>query len=689
MAEIVTFVPRVELDAEENLAGFVELSKTQLTVFGASLDFSQDVWDITGSVEAKARYHRIRLPFSNLDTSHRRGKHDVMMAEPFLSFAKSYIRYQQGMRPTINISFRLTALRAIEAALRESGTANPVHIDSGILNRAVQLLKSLPGRFAPSTLNLVAGQLQILADFLQANRLTSTLAGWHNPTKKPDDFRVKVGKEFDDRRSQKLPSEAALNALPKVFLLATLPSDVLVSSLAAVLCSAPDRINECLLLPEKCEVRQKNPKNGVESYGLRWWPAKGAAPMVKWVIASMADVVTKAVGRIRQMTQEAREVAAWYEKNPNKIYLPDSLKALRSSEWLSMEELSEVLFAEPVDRNTASQWCHANGIELEVRNRRGYVRFADVQASVLKELPPGFPVLSAQTGLRYREALCVVQRNQLHAAKARFRCIIEPISQFAIYNRLGARSSSGIQSIFDRCGFFEPDGSAIRVSSHQFRHYLNTLAQAGGMSQLDIAKWSGRKDVRQNEYYDQQSTESLLARVRTAVGDDTRLFGPLSVAPRAVLISRDEFARLKVPTAHTTDFGYCIHDYVMSPCQMHRDCLNCEEQVCIKGETEKEQRIRQAYAEATRLLTMAVQAERDGDFGASEWVEHHQLHVARLAGILEILDNPSVARGAIIQPAPANRPSRIDQATEFRQALPTAVRQTGVLQPLANDEVSV
>ena len=35
-------------------------------------------------------------------------------------------------------------------------------------------------------------------------------------------------------------------------------------------------------------------------------------------------------------------------------------------------------------------------------------------------------------------------------------------------------------SIFERFGYVEKDGAPIRVRTHQLRHYLNTLAQAGG-----------------------------------------------------------------------------------------------------------------------------------------------------------------------------------------------------------------
>jgi hypothetical protein len=656
MADIVTFVPRAELDAQANMEGFIDLCKTKLTIFGLALVFAEDTWDVSETIQLKGKHNAVRLVFSNLETSDEQAR--VMMREPFKSFAKSYMRYQHGMNPVKNVSQRLTALRALEAALAEFGTSDPVQVTAQVLNRAAQMLQDR----IPGSAYFVALKLAAIADFLSDNALLAVPTSWRSSLKKPAEKAGRVGKEFDERRAQKMPTQAALDALPKVFLLATEPADVLVSSVTAILVSAPDRINELLLLPADCETRKKRKGSEEDAYALRWWPAKGAEPMLKWIIPSMSSVVAEAVARIRRITDEARTVARWYEQNPGKLYLTEASSHLRNQEWLSMPEVTDIVFADPVHRTAARQWCEESGVPREKRGTRIYARFADVEAAVLKELPRGFPVLNDAAGLKYGEALCVMQRYTLDSSRARMRCIIEPIGHPHIHNRLGARSESGIQSIFDRCGLTEPDGSPIRTPSHSFRHYLNTLAQVGGLSQLDIAKWSGRKDVRQNEAYDHESTESLLARVRKAIGDDERMFGPLSTAPRAALIPRDEFARLKVPTAHTTDFGYCIHDYVMSPCQMHRDCLNCGEQVCIKGQPEKEKRIRQAHAESTRLLALAEQAEADGDYGASDWVAHHRQQLARVTALLEIIDNPVVPPGAIIQLMPADIGSRLDHA---------------------------
>ena len=668
MAELVTFVPQADLDAQGNLAGFIDLCRTRLTIFGHSLDFEADSWDVSDTIKLTGKTSALRLVFSNLDTCNKRAL--VMMQEPFRSFAKSYMRYQHGMSPTVDVGKRMGALRALEEALLETGTADPVQIDSHVLNRAAQLLG---GRGAATVAYRTGGQLEIIADFLCDNRLTAVPTRWRNSLKRPTDT-IRVGKEADERREAKMPSQAALDALPKVFLLATEPADVLVSSATAILCSAPDRISEVLDLPVNCEVRQKRDGTDDDAYGLRWWPAKGAAPMVKWIIPSMAAVVEEAVEKIRRLTDEARKVARWYEENPTRLYLAEGTEHLRTSEWLSMADVGDIIFAEPVDRNTPGAWCNTNHIRKhQLGGKKTYVRFVDVEAAVLRQLPRGFPIADEATGLKYSDALFVIQRNALEASKARIRCVIERVTHPHIHNRLGARSTTGIQSIFDRCGFYESDGSPIRVNTHQFRHYLNTLAQAGGLSQLDIAKWSGRKDVRQNKYYDHETPAAIVARIRTAVGDDTRMFGPLATGPRAALIARDEFARLKVPTAHTTDFGYCIHDYVMSPCQMHRDCLNCGEQVCVKGESEKEKRIRQAHAEATRLLAMAEQADADGELGAGEWAEHHRVKLARITALLDVLDDPAVPPGAVIQLMPADIPSRLEHAAQARALLPAPI----------------
>lgn len=640
---LVVFTPKAERDAAENMGEFVAMSRSQLSTFGADLRFDDMTWDVTNTTQQKARGNqRDRIYFSTQETVDDRLP--AQMAEPFVSFAKAYVRYMQGMRPTKNLAFRVTALRALDAAHRQSGRLGPVMMDGDTFNRAARVIAE---RLTEATAYRVGAQLELIAKFMSEHRLTAVPLAWRSPIKRPTDA-TRVGPEFDKLRSEKMPSQAALEALPKAFHIATQPNDVLFSSIAAILCSAPDRVNEVLLLAENCEVHDKT-SSGKGAYGLRWRPAKGADPMVKWVIPSMAPIVVEAIAKIRKLTAGARRIAQWYEINPERLYLPQELEYLRSRELLTLDEIQRAILLEEGAPSFARRWCSANNVLLIKRGSRLYARFADVERAAIALLPTGFPLLNTEVGIKFSEALIVVRRNELHSAKGTFGCVIEPVNTSQVNTALGTRSKHGFESIFDRLGLTEPDGSRIRVSTHQFRHYLNTLAQIGGMSQLDIAKWSGRLDIRQNEAYDHVTADQMVAKIRESIGDQTLMFGPLAKLPKNIPISRDEFARLKIPTAHTTDFGFCVHDYTMMPCERHADCINCGEHVCVKGDEGKATRVRRRLEDAKQLLTRAEEAMTQGYYGADRWMEHHKKTVLRLTQLTELFDNPAVAIGSVIQ----------------------------------------
>lgn len=196
MSEIALFRPRAELDVAGNLAGFVESCRNELTVFGADLPFDQNVWDVTQALALKGHGNkRHRLVFSTLASV--KEKSPKPMSEPFLSFAKAYLRYMHGFRPTKVIAFRLAGLRALEAALTESGEdPDPIRTDAGALNRAAQLVAD---HFKEEAAYRIGGQLEMIAAFLAENRLTIVPVRWRHHLKRPSDT-VRVGKEFDKLR---------------------------------------------------------------------------------------------------------------------------------------------------------------------------------------------------------------------------------------------------------------------------------------------------------------------------------------------------------------------------------------------------------------------------------------------------------------------------------------------------------
>jgi hypothetical protein len=161
----------------------------------------------------------------------------------------------------------------------------------------------------------------------------------------------------------------------------------------------------------------------------------------------------------------------------------------------------------------------------------------------------------------------------------------------------------------------------------------------------------------------------MLEKIRAAVGSD-QMIGPLAEIPKKVLIRRDQFARLVIPTAHTTDVGYCLHDYAAFPCQLHMDCINCQEFACVKGDATKEAMLRKRLEEAKKLLANAEEAVRDGYAGSDRWLDHHRITADRLTQLCSIIDDPTVPMGAVIQLAAPQMPFRIEKATQNRLGRP-------------------
>jgi hypothetical protein len=665
MTNIIRFKPRVALEAEANLRRFIDLSRDQLTVFGADLPFDENAWDVSEFVHVKGNAGRRRLVFSIMPPG-RRGE-GIAFQEPYLSFAKAYMRHEFAIRRKWFIEVGINALRVLYRAMKDQGgTVNPAEIRCETLNRAVQMLEGVGHCRA----NQIALELEKLADFLASNHMVMAPLEWKSPIKKPGmAHAARVGKDFDELRARRLPSPEALAALAHIFRTATKPGDVLVSSIMAILCAAPSRIGEVFLLSADCEVIQSDSK-GTAVYGLRWYPEKGAPPQTKPIITSMVDVVREALNKIRALTKPARTVSAWYERHPNELYLPASLERLRDKKTLNAEELAQVVFATPTTQAGIGNWVYRHKVKRRTPRRVGMAAdyaFADVEAAVIKLLPRGFPFVNKEIGLRYSDALLCHQRGLRNSATATYRGAIELIGINDVLRLISAQKDK--VSIFERFGYVEQDGTPIRVRTHQLRHYLNTLAQAGGLSQLDVAVWSGRANIHQNAFYDHVSDRDALAVLDENTRDDKHVPATLAARRKAVLIKRDEFERLQVKTAHTTEFGFCVHDFAMLPCQLHMDCLNCDEHLCLKGDRVRNENLRQWRDETKALLEHSKAAESDGIEGADRWTQHQTRTLTRVEQIIEVYEDQTVPNGAVIQPAWGSVASWIEQGREERRLL--------------------
>lgn len=673
MANLIAFIPRATHDAKSNLLDFIDLCRTQSRLLGHDTLFDNDVWETTG-IGGKSQRYNSYLCFTRLGIKVRKriDKLPVIYAETLLSeqfrpFAKALVHYMHSMQPTTNIRVRYEAIRHLEAALLKlNGSTCPTETTPQVLHQACI---SMVNGSSPLNAYDTAKQLEIIYKFMIKLEILALPATWISPVRPAQIRRNRVGKDFEEERSRKLPSPAALEALAEIFNSCTSnPRQIVFSTICALMLCAPDRITETLYLPLDCFTPDwEDSENKEKGTGLRWFPLKGAAPMVKTIIPSMADIARRAVSNLQRISEPARIVARWYEHNPDKLFLPGNLEYLRDRDDLSMKELDLVLFNGYPSRGRARNWARSNNLPMFRRDndRSFYTTFKSVEKSLLAMLPKGFPVMDPLTGLKFSESLCIARPGEFDSRGCALQCSVMAINYAAVRTALkGAKSQ---KSIFDELGYFEADGSSMFISTHMLRHYLNTLFRQGGkLSEEDIAKWSGRKDARQNTAYNHVSDKDMLAHIRKAVGNPNLGVGPLTNIDNRIFITRDKFAELKILTAHTNGLGYCTHDFTMLPCQIHGDCINCAEQVCVKGDMAAAANLRKMQNETYFLLEKAKVAINEGEYGANEWVKHQTLTLERLDQLITILDDPKVPAGSVIQLSGIVPASRLAQATQRR-----------------------
>ncbi len=569
MAEIFQFKPKATLTAAGNLEAFISKCRDQLTVFGSDLDWQEPVWsNIT--------------VFAKLGVITRNPMQGEVQDPEFIDFAKAYFRYQQGHHLT-GTKNESKALRAVEAALLQvNGNANIDGMSISVLDEAAELARQ---HYSDGSAYHCGREIEQLAKFLTENQLiSSAMQNWVNPIKRVDD-KNKTGRAAKKNREEKLPSDIALNALAEIYDNDPIHKrDIFTTSVFAMLMSEPSPITEVLALPVDCEVFETD-REGIERYGWRFFSGKGYEGDIKWIPTVMVSVAKTAIARAKKLSENARQLAKWIEKNPNKFYRHASCPDVADDEPLSMEQACMALgFAhdsQKTSRSSLGYRCLTKEDDAHTLNI--------LWQHTMARLPADFPWFDKDKQIKYSNALFALNANQLHGNRGCLPVELhKPTNNFFNNDLTPRKALDGKHaSIFDRHGYSAENGERVKLTSHQARHLLNTIAQRGGLSNLEIAKWAGRADVKQNRIYNHM-TEYELVGMAERLDPTKALFGPVGEVAKYLPVTMQEFNTLEHASVNVTEYGYCVHDYTMSLCEKFRDCVNCTEQVCIKGDdTEK------------------------------------------------------------------------------------------------------
>jgi len=667
MGEVFLFTPAKELDASENLTHFIKFCREKLTHFGRELIWEAEEWDLTDFADKNGSQDKEILRWTNFDSA--RSLRGGLLLQPFLDFARAYIRYQHGFRKLKNsYGGRLTALRALERALvSQTGAAHPKMITASVFADATELIKT---RYAKSAHVVLCSQLELIASLLAELRLTSAPLFWKNPFPANPEYRYRTGMRLKTL-SEALPSEMAIDAITSIFATSNSAPDVITSSLAAILMSQSGRIDEVLALPANCEegIDRKGKINHA-SYRLRWYGAKKFGWTTKEIPSVMVDVVHSAVTKLKSLGEEGRAMAAWYEneKNHGKIYLPKDLEELRG------KDLSEAEMAQILGNKRAEFWrkkvekYQIEGAAYSKGEASTLYRFASFEKLVLRMLPRNLSVLHKGMGLKFSEALFVFPKGIMGLNQGTSRCMFEVISKGQISKQLGGGMAAGSEtnSIFSRNGFTEdgPEHRPIKVETHSFRRWYDTMMERNGFTELEIALNAGRANINHNSAYKYVPIEEYFQQIANQLHGTRRpeVNTPVTLEDAKMLLKSD------LTAVHYTEFGFCVHDFAARPCEKLVDCINCYDQICVKGFTD-EDRLRASHCHNGFLLDRAKQAVDEEYYGADAWVMHQETTVAKQANLIECLEHPDCKNGEVFRLSAEGTYSKIGTTMDQRRRL--------------------
>lgn len=653
MAKIILFTPKHELDSRKNLADFIEMCRDRLTVFGEGLNWESNAWP------GVANFTVIGAPARGYAKAQ-------LLAEELMQFAKAYLRYQQGHTPT-KLKNELKALRCIEKALLQVyGRADITLVDLQVMDVAAEVAREYKATAYQAGIQLVK-----LVEFLNDSGIIQRRITWRSPFSKPREI-DRTDTEGKQRRAAKMPSEHCLEYMAEMFANdLKSPRDRFTTSIFGLLMCAPSRIAEVQDLPLDCIHREIDGK-GVERIGLRFYAGKGYGYDIKWIPSIFKEVAQEAVRRLTALSEPGRKIAQWYEENPEKFYRHEDCPDVGEHDPLDDEQAARAL---GLKSSKSLRNFFARYEPFRVLKSKGEpLTLAFLNEYCHSQLPATWPWMRPDLGIKFSQALCCFRAHELRPDLTTSPVMIWTPGKASFTVDLNVVIGQE-RNIWKRHGYKNPDGSDISMTSHQVRHFLNTAAQRGDLGQLDIAKWSGRANIRQNAVYNHMTDYEFVTAARQAG------IGALEKIRVNAPVTFEDLQAVGEGVAHVTEFGYCVHDFSMVPCQRHRDCLNCSEQVCVKGDDVKLQRLLKLRGQIQSQLRNAEMAAGEGVYGADRWTQHQLKTHQRLNALIELLESPQTPPGAVIWLSNDQEHSPLKRAVNARAT--SQIQDNSALQDMA------
>jgi len=156
-----------------------------------------------------------------------------------------------------------------------------------------------------------------------------------------------------------------------------------------------------------------------------------------------------------------------------------------------------------------------------------------------------------------------------------------------------------------------------------------------------LSRWMLRDNPTDSEAYIHLTQHEKIEWVKKGIREDTTK-GILNDAFHSLsLEERDLFLDGQIQAAHFTHLGVCVHDFAVSPCEFHLNCVKgCPDYLRNKGDQRERKQLVQIKSRTEKALEDAELAERMGTAVMSpSWVKHHKATLEGIDKTLSIDDD--------------------------------------------------
>lgn len=639
----------------ENLVNFVEKEK----IFFNSLPIN-DTWDAVQWNTKEWLFHRGSNHYINFNLYKFKTRVlDSKMPKDFGDFTKALAIYLYRSKKIGFMAIRnyVIACRQLSVVLKNRNEVSPVQLTKWHFDQVIDDLKE--NKF--KKIYEAAANLKVVADLLDKLDITPLAINYINCEKNNHyyhDYKSlsELNSEDDRIGKEKLPSYEAMVAYAICTNKPINNDEKILLRTIDLLIAMGQRANEVTYIPYDCWVEiEKKDENGkiildakkkpIKDVGIRYYAEKKFESRVHWLAEQDVQFAYRAVNDLKVLTEEVRKVAKFQEQY-NRMWKYDKdeiISDVRLLQYLGFQNTYNLSLY--LKRNNIPIHSIDKKIKHPINNSgkricQHYYLAGDIENLFFKKYESNIILKdNNKVILRVGDLLSIKFEGAFRFKRKAntFRVVPCKLTLEDINAALG--SGSKTESIFERRGLKEADGSKIKITSHQPRHWRNTLYELAGMSNINQALALGRQLIDQNTVYKHLTVKETTQvhkdfitfnsvaekinflrtgiRDKTIIGDLTDTYHKLKQSQGLVIA--EEFISTHTNALHITPFGACSNDFSLSPCPKHLQCWNGCTNLNLTGSKHEIDNLNKLIDSTEKALEQ-MKNQGEGDFGSDIWI---------------------------------------------------------------------